>query len=54
MNSSEEAYTQALGLDIGTSRIVVARNLDKQYQYDSQLNAFLTIPYLMKCAGRKL
>ena len=45
MNNSEETYTQALGLDIGTSRIVVARNLDKQYQYDSQLNAFLTIPY---------
>jgi hypothetical protein len=45
MNNSEEAYTQALGLDIGTSRIVVARNADKKYQYDSQLNAFLTIPY---------
>jgi len=24
---------------------VVARNADKRYQYDSQLNAFLTIPY---------
>jgi hypothetical protein len=45
MNNSEEAYTQAVGLDIGTSRIVVARNADKKYQYDSQLNAFLTIPY---------
>jgi len=45
MSNSEEAYTQALGLDIGTSRIVVARNADKKYQYDSQLNAFLTIPY---------
>jgi hypothetical protein len=45
MSSSEEAYTQPLGLDIGTSRIVVARNADKRYQYDSQLNAFLTIPY---------
>lgn len=45
MNNTEETYTQALGLDIGTSRIVVARNADKKYQYDSQLNAFLTIPY---------
>ena len=45
MNNTEEVYTQPLGLDIGTSRIVVARNADKKYQYDSQLNAFLTIPY---------
>lgn len=45
MNNAEEVYTQPLGLDIGTSRIVVARNADKKYQYDSQLNAFLTIPY---------
>jgi hypothetical protein len=45
MNNAEQEYTQALGLDIGTSRIVVARSADKKYQYDSQLNAFLTIPY---------
>ena len=45
MNNAEEIYTQPVGLDIGTSRIVVARNADKKYQYDSQLNAFLTIPY---------
>ncbi|MCX6628393.1 MAG: hypothetical protein NTW28_12275 [Candidatus Solibacter sp.] len=44
MNATEE-YTQPLGLDIGTSRIVVARNGDKNCQYDSLLNAFLTIPY---------
>ena len=45
MNNNEEVYKQPLGLDIGTSRIVVARNADKKYQYDSQLNAFLTLPY---------
>jgi hypothetical protein len=45
MNNPEQEYTQALGLDIGTSRIVVARNGDKKVQYDSELNAFLTIPY---------
>jgi hypothetical protein len=45
MNNAEQEYTQPMGLDIGTSRIVVARNADKKYQYDSQLNAFLTIPY---------
>ena len=45
MNNPEEDYTQPLGLDIGTSRIVVARSGDKVCRYDSQLNAFLTIPY---------
>jgi hypothetical protein len=45
MNNAEQEYTQPLGLDIGTSRIVVARNADKKYLYESQLNAFLTIPY---------
>src|SRR5580704_4527420 len=45
MNNNEEVYTQPLGLDIGTSRIVVARNAEKKYKYDSQLNAFLTIPH---------
>ena len=45
MNNAEQEYTQPLGLDIGTSRIVVARNGDKDCRYDSQLNAFVTIPY---------
>ena len=45
MNNAEQEYTQPLGLDIGTSRIVVARNGEKKCQYDAQLNAFLTIPY---------
>src|ERR1039457_1666108 len=45
MNNPEQEYTQPLGLDVGTSRIVVARSADKKYQYDAQLNAFLTIPY---------
>jgi hypothetical protein len=44
MNTAEE-YTQSLGLDVGTSRIVVARNAEGSYQYDAQLNAFLTLPY---------
>jgi hypothetical protein len=36
---------QPLGLDVGTSRIVVARNTGAGYQYDAQLNAFLTLPH---------
>src|SRR5579885_42917 len=45
MSKTETDYVQPLGLDVGTSRIVVARNADKKYQYDTELNAFLTIPY---------
>jgi hypothetical protein len=40
-----DLYTQSVGLDVGTSRIVVARNTEGSYQYESQLNAFLTLPY---------
>ncbi len=45
MTKAEEGYTQPLGLDVGTSRIVVARNGEKKYEYEAQLNAFLTLPY---------
>jgi hypothetical protein len=45
MNKADQDYIQPLGLDVGTSRIVVARSADKKYQYESQLNAFLTLPY---------
>ena len=44
MNKADE-YTQPIGLDVGTSRIVVARNVDGKYEYDTQLNAFLILPY---------
>ena len=39
------ASAQALGLDIGTSRLVIARKSGEEIQFDSQLNAFVTIPY---------
>lgn len=45
MTKSEQDYTQALGLDIGTSRIVVARNAERKYQYEAELNAFVTLPH---------
>ncbi len=45
MNNVEQDYTQPLGLDIGTSRLVVARAKDKKQEYDTQLNAFMTLPY---------
>jgi len=40
-----ETRPPALGLDIGTSRIVAARQVDQDIQYDSQLNAFVAIPF---------
>ena len=45
MNNIEQDYTQPLGLDVGTSRIVVARAKEKKQEYGTQLNAFLTLPY---------
>jgi hypothetical protein len=45
MSKTEQTYTQPLGLDVGTSRIVVARNTERKYEYAAELNAFLTLPY---------
>jgi hypothetical protein len=45
MSSTEEVYMQPIGLDVGTSRIVAARAAGKKYSYDSQLNAFFTLPW---------
>lgn len=45
MNKPEFEYAQPLGLDVGTSRIVVARNGERKYQYESELNAFITLPH---------
>jgi hypothetical protein len=44
MPKSEETI-QPIGLDVGTSRIVAARTDAGKYEYDTQLNAFLTLPY---------
>jgi hypothetical protein len=45
MTNSEQDNSQPVGLDVGTSRIVVARSADKKFQYETQLNAFITLPY---------
>jgi hypothetical protein len=45
MNNVEQEYAQPVGLDVGTSRIVLARTGDKKPDCESQLNAFLTLPY---------
>jgi hypothetical protein len=45
VRTSDAENGQPIGLDIGTSRIVVARLNDKQYEYAVQLNAFIVLPY---------
>jgi hypothetical protein len=42
---SELNRTTALGLDVGTSRIVLARSAGDGYRFESQLNAFVSVPY---------
>jgi hypothetical protein len=43
--SNKNANNRAVGLDVGTSRIVTAQRGGQEIQYESQLNAFVTIPY---------
>src|SRR5580698_5843116 len=45
MTASNPQPLTALGLDVGTSRIVAAQRQDKDIQFDTQLNAFVTIPF---------
>lgn len=37
--------TPALGLDVGTSRICLAQRAGENFQYQTQLNAFVNIPF---------
>src|SRR5580658_919376 len=43
--SSNIQSSSAVGLDVGTSRIVAAYRQDKDIQCETQLNAFVTIPF---------
>ena len=45
MRLNDKAATSALGLDVGTSRICVAQQVADLFQYETQLNAFVTVPY---------
>src|SRR4030081_2270641 len=45
MSQTETAKTSAIGLDVGTSRIVAARQAGQDIKYGTQLNAFVAIPY---------
>ena len=42
---NENNSSSAIGLDVGTSRIVVARKKDQDFQYREHLNAFVNVPF---------
>lgn len=44
MKTEKPNLSEAVGLDIGTSRIVCARPEGDDYSFDSQLNAFVSVP----------
>ena len=41
----------ALGLDVGTSRICLAQRAGEEFQYETQLNAFVNIPFSKMTEG---
>jgi hypothetical protein len=45
MKSNEKSGKTPIGVDVGTSRIVIARQATDGLAYDSQLNAFVSLPY---------
>lgn len=45
MANTHSQAASALGLDVGTSRIVAAQRQDKDVSCETQLNAFVTIPF---------
>jgi hypothetical protein len=45
MKANSKNDSTALGLDVGTSRVVVAQRAAEDFQYNSQLNAFVNIPF---------
>ncbi len=45
MKSNEKNNGSALGLDVGTSRICLAQRNGEEFQYRTQLNAFVTLPF---------
>jgi hypothetical protein len=45
MSQTETSKNEPIGLDVGTSRIVTARQTKHEITYATQLNAFVSIPY---------
>ena len=45
MQHNDRANNSALGLDVGTSRICVAQRVGEEFKFETQLNAFVTVPF---------
>ena len=45
MSADEKTKSKAIGLDVGTSRIVLARRAKDDFQYQSQRNSFVNVPF---------
>ena len=45
MRHNDTGKISAVGLDVGTSRVCLAQRMGEEFQYETQLNAFVTIPY---------
>jgi hypothetical protein len=45
MRHNDKVNNSAVGLDVGTSRICLAQRVGEEFQYETQLNAFVTIPF---------
>jgi hypothetical protein len=45
MKFNDKSNGSALGLDVGTSRICLAQRSGEEFKYETQLNAFVSIPY---------
>jgi hypothetical protein len=45
MPHNDNSDYAAVGVDVGTSRICLAQRLGETFHYETQLNAFITIPF---------
>src|SRR5271156_3407559 len=45
MRHNDKVNNSAVGLDVGTSRICLAQRVGEEFQYETQLNSFVTIPF---------
>ena len=45
MQLNGKAANSALGLDVGTSRVCLAQQVAEQFTYQTQLNAFVAVPF---------
>jgi hypothetical protein len=48
---SKQSRSSVFGLDVGTSRVVLAARSGDEYNFESQLNAFVSIPHSKITAG---